>query len=135
MIIKNNTAKRGPKVLFFGEYKLMPDEEKEIPDELLYMREYDNNGRYTGKKSLLPSIKSQVRLGLITVQEKPEKAKLAKVEEPVKPVEEPAVVEEPVAEPPVVEEPAVEEAPEPESQDSVDDQKIQKNIERNSDNE
>jgi len=104
MLIKNNTAKNGTKVLFFGQHRLMPDEEKNIPDEVLYEMELNEFGRPTGKKRLLPSIKSQIRLGIITVAETPAPVKKA----PKPAAEEPAVSTEPVVEEAVPEQPAEE---------------------------
>lgn len=71
MIIKNTTGTKGnaAKVVGIGPIWLQPDEEKIIPDSFLYVNELDDEGRETGKKVILPAIKTQERLGMIELKE------------------------------------------------------------------
>ena len=105
MIVKNITggSDNAAKVIGIGPYWLQPDEEKTIPDSLVYVDEVDDEGRKTGKKIILPAIQVQVNKGMLKLKEtkktnKPE----AKVEEPTEvPTEEPvteSTEEAPVAE-------------------------------------
>lgn len=82
MIIKNTTDKKTPKVIGFGPYWIMPGEEKTIPDEFIYVREFDKFDRPTGRKALLPAVAVQQKLGMIElVMPAPAPEKAVPVEE------------------------------------------------------
>ena len=79
MYIKNITDvsndKIKPRVIgIHKDISLNPGEEKYIPDELVYIDEVDSFGRPTGKKSVLPALRAQERIGLIAIREEPKKA-------------------------------------------------------------
>ncbi len=95
MIIKNTTGTNGnaAKVVGIGPIWLQPDEEKIIPDSILYVNEVDDEGRETGKKIILPAIKAQERLGVIELKETVKPAAT-----PAVPVETEPAAEEPVEE-------------------------------------
>ena len=67
MIIKNTTDKKTPKVIGLGPYWIMPGEEKSIPDEFVYVREFDKFDRPTGRKILLPAVAVQKKLGMLEI--------------------------------------------------------------------
>ena len=74
MYIKNITDvsndKIKPRVIgIHKDISLNPGEEKYIPDELVYIDEVDSFGRPTGKKSVLPALRAQERIGLIAIRE------------------------------------------------------------------
>jgi len=86
MLITNITETKAPKPIGIGNFVLMPGKSEDIPDEVVYVDEVDKNGKKTGKKIILPSIRLMAGLGQLTYEEtkKPEK----------KPAEEKPVVEE-----------------------------------------
>lgn len=107
MIIKNITGGRdiSAKVIGIGPYWLQPDEEKTIPDSIVYVDEVDEENRPTGKKIILPAIQAQVKMGMIKITETKGGKKAPAKAEP----KEEAQPEEPVAEENEPEEPAAEE--------------------------
>jgi len=56
MLIKNTTDKGAPKPIGIGTFILMPGESEDIPDDVVYVDEFDKRGQKTGKKIILPSI-------------------------------------------------------------------------------
>lgn len=71
MIIKNITDEAGktPKIIGVGTQWLQPGEEKMIADAICLVAEFDDEGRPTGKKVVLPSLRAQERLGQISIRE------------------------------------------------------------------
>lgn len=72
MRITNTTDKNingGVKVLGFGEVSILPGDTKEIPDNVAYINEVDARGNLTGKKIILPAIRTLARMNQITFVE------------------------------------------------------------------
>ena len=56
------------------DVSLMPGESVSIPDDLVYVDEFDRFGKPTGEKIIIPALKAQERLGLIKIEETKKKA-------------------------------------------------------------
>ena len=69
MLIKNITDKGSPKPIGIGDYIIMPGESVEIPDEIIYVNEFDRARRKTGKKIILPSVILMAGLNQISYEE------------------------------------------------------------------
>lgn len=69
MLIKNITNEKTPKVIGIGKTWLNPGEEKFVPDDGLYVPEYNKYGQPTGKKVIVGSILSQVKLNMLKITE------------------------------------------------------------------
>lgn len=67
------------------DVSLMPGDRVFIPDDLVYVDEYDRFGKPTGKKIVIPALQAQERVGIIKIEETPEKPVK---EAPAKPVSE-----------------------------------------------
>lgn len=53
------------------DVSLMPGDRVFIPDDLVYVDEYDRFGKPTGKKIIIPALQAQERVGIIKIEETP----------------------------------------------------------------
>ena len=97
MLIKNITDKFTPKPISIGKIVLMPGESIDVPDETVYVDEFDRVGKKTGKKIILPAIVLLAGMDQITYEETKAPVKKQEVVE-----EEPIAEEEQGEEVPVV---------------------------------
>jgi len=70
---------------------VLPDREINVQDKDAYCAVFDENGRDTGKKALLPGLKALENRGFVSIrvlEEKPAEEPVAAVEEPVEEVAE-----------------------------------------------
>ena len=65
------------------DVSLMPGDRVFIPDDLVYVDEFDRFGKPTGRKIVSPALQAQERVGLIKIEET---AKKTDEEAPAKPV-------------------------------------------------
>ena len=69
MIIKNTTDKSTPKPISIGTYVIMPGEECNVSDDVVYVDEFDRLGKKTGNKKLLPAVVLLAGMNQISYEE------------------------------------------------------------------